>query len=160
MTKKKDVEKEEILRKTRCLNPNPERVRSKVFHSGSFFDPRDLVQVKYEMLREGDRDGASVSKAAADFGMSRPTFYQAKTDFELGGIPALSGQKRGPRSAHKVTAEIFTFIESHLEKNKGIDSAALSGAICEHFSIKIHPRTIERAIERKKKQAPLVNLTK
>ena len=160
MTKKKDVEKEEILRNTRCLNPNPERVRSKVFHSGSFFDPRDLVQVKYEMLREVDRDGTSVSKAAADFGMSRPSFYQAKADFESGGIPALSGQKRGPRGAHKVTDEIFRFIESQLEKNRGLDSVELSDAIIEQFKIKIHPRTIERAIKRKKKQALLAGSTK
>ena len=140
-------EKEELLKNARCLNPHPERVRNKVFHTGSFFDPRDLVQVKYEMLREVDREGTSVSKAATDFGMSRPSFYQAKADFELGGIPALSGQKRGPRGAHKVTDEIRAFIEAETAKSPNFDSTALSDSILSQFKVKIHPRTIERAVK-------------
>jgi hypothetical protein len=35
--------------------------------------PRDLVQVKYEMLRRVRVDGHSVSQSATGFGLSRPS---------------------------------------------------------------------------------------
>jgi hypothetical protein len=60
-------EKLTILRQSHTLHPRPDQVRDPLFTSGSpFFDPRDLVQVKYELLRrvlslpithEGNRRG-------------------------------------------------------------------------------------------------------
>jgi hypothetical protein len=41
------------------LNPAPGRSRIAKFHEGEFFDPHDIVQVKYEMLRR-----VSVEKAS------------------------------------------------------------------------------------------------
>ena len=43
--------KGESLRQQGVLNPHPEKVADPLFHDSEFFDPRDLVQVKYEMLR-------------------------------------------------------------------------------------------------------------
>jgi hypothetical protein len=41
------------LRKYGALNPNPQKVTEKMLADSAlqFIDPRDLVQVKYEMLR-------------------------------------------------------------------------------------------------------------
>ena len=39
------------LREARCLNPHPEAVTDEAFGSQEFFDARDAVQVKYEMVR-------------------------------------------------------------------------------------------------------------
>ena len=55
-----------------------------------FFDARDLIQVKYEMLRHVSVDGASKADAAALFGMSRPTFYQAEAAFARDGLAGRS----------------------------------------------------------------------
>jgi len=41
----------ETLRLQGCLNPHPENVTDPVFHGSDFFEARDLVQLKYEMLR-------------------------------------------------------------------------------------------------------------
>jgi hypothetical protein len=49
-----------------------------LFQTADFFDPQDLLQVKYEMLRHVDVDKAPVTEAAAAFGLSRPAFYQAR----------------------------------------------------------------------------------
>ena len=50
-------EKLAALRAAHALNPAPETVRDQAFTSGDpFFDPRDLVQVKYEMLRRVARE--------------------------------------------------------------------------------------------------------
>ena len=51
-----------------------------------FFDPDDMIQVKYEMLRQVHVDNLSVSQAAHEFGFSRPSFYQASASFEQAGL--------------------------------------------------------------------------
>jgi transposase len=147
-SKRTTDQKEKALISDRSLNPYPGKVRSELFRKSAFFDPRDLVQVKYEMLREVEKDGISISKASENFGMSRPSYYQARNDFNSGGIPALAGDKRGPKYAHKVTDEIFQFVEKQMKKNACISSAMLSDAIFQHFQVKIHKRTIERAIKK------------
>jgi hypothetical protein len=43
--------KERALEEAGVLNPDPESVTDGRFRSQEFFDPRDLVQVKYEMVR-------------------------------------------------------------------------------------------------------------
>ena len=53
------------LRESRCLNPHPEQVTDEAFVSGEFFDARDAVQVKYEMVRRVSVDGAPVTATAA-----------------------------------------------------------------------------------------------
>ena len=65
------------LRAARCLHPHPEQVTDPVFIGEEFFDPRDAVQVKYEMVRRVRVEGASVTATAATFGYSRPAYYQA-----------------------------------------------------------------------------------
>ncbi len=150
--KQKRDSKEAALKASRSLNPRPKGVSNKIFCENPFFDSKDLVQVKYEMLRQVDKEGASVSQASREFGMSRPAFYQAKADFEAGGIPALVGQKRGPKKPHKITADILAFIEREIAISGVLDSVSLARSIEKTFKVKAHPRSIERAIERKKKR--------
>jgi hypothetical protein len=64
-----------------------------------FFDPLDLVQVKYEMLRRVRADHKSIRRAAQDFGFSRPSVYRARAAFERAGLPGLLPAERGPRAA-------------------------------------------------------------
>src|SRR5258708_7595977 len=83
-------------------------VRDPLFLSGSpFFDPRDLVQVKYELLRRVRVDGYSVAQATSLFALSRPTFYAAHAAWEQAGIAGLLPQPTGPRHAHKLTEELI-----------------------------------------------------
>ena len=89
--------KRQALRQTGTLNPRPHRVTDELFADSDFFDPNDLLQVKYEMLRRVGRDDFTVKQAAQLFGFSRPSFYQAQAAFTRGGLGALVPQKRGPR---------------------------------------------------------------
>ena len=97
--------KAEALRESRTLNPRPEAVTDEAFTGSDFFDPRDLVQVKYEMLRRVSEDGVSVSSAAAAFGLSRQSYYQAAAALDESGLPGLLPGKPGPRRAHKLTGD-------------------------------------------------------
>jgi len=61
------------LREARSLHPRPEAVRDERFSSSEFLDARDLVQVKYEMVRRARVEGESVSRIAETFEQRRIT---------------------------------------------------------------------------------------
>jgi len=90
----------DALREGGTLNPRPAGVVDEAFRASDFFDARDLVQVKYEMLRRVRVERAPVTRAAEAFGVSRPTFYQAQATFGQAGLGGLVPRKRGRRSAH------------------------------------------------------------
>jgi transposase len=144
--------KAQFLRAQGCLNLRPEKVSDPLFREGDFFDARDLVQIKYEMLRRVRRDGQSVGHTAASFGFSRPVFYQARLAFEQEGLPGLVPKKRGPRGGHKLTEEVMEFVAQELVKDESIRPSVLAGMITKHFQVRIHPRSIERALGRPKKK--------
>ena len=132
------------------LHPTPEKVRDPKFRENEFFDPRDLVQVKYELLRRVALEHASVTAATAEYGVSRPTYYQAKVHFATGGIAGLVPRKRGPRGPHKLQGEVWAFVERHLAAGEPLRARALAKRLREQFDLTIHPRTIERAVAGKK----------
>lgn len=132
------------------LNAFPEKVGDPKFHESEFFDPRDVVQVKYEMLRQVSVENVSVTDATDEYGVSRPTYYQAKASFEAAGIAGLVPKKRGPRGPHKLQGDILAFIEKQHVAGEPIRARELARAIREEFSVEVHPRTIERALGGKK----------
>jgi transposase len=134
------------LRQQGTLNPRPKAVRDELFLQDEFFDPRDLVQVKYEMLRRVRTEGQSVTDAASNFGFSRPSFYQAQSAFEQDGLSGLVPHKRGTKQAHKITAEVLTFMGEVRQKEPSIRLPELVNRIEERFGIKVHPRSIERSL--------------
>ncbi len=99
--------KRQALREGGTLNSRPERVTDDLFADSDFFDPIDILQVKYEMLRRVRVDDFAVSQAARLFGLSRPSFYHALESFKHSGLIGLVPQKRGPRGAHKLSQEVL-----------------------------------------------------
>lgn len=144
--------KHDRLRRQGVLNPHPERVKAPGFLSGDFFDADDLIQVKYEMLRHVHSDGASKAEAATLFGVSRPTFYQAEAAFAQEGLTGLVPKTRGPKGAHKLGAEVMAFIEAQVPEGGPIQARAMAARIEAELGLRVHPRSIERAIGRKKKR--------
>jgi transposase len=147
-------DKTESLRKYGALHPHPQRVTETIFSDSAveFFDPRDLVQVKYEMLRVVDKEGRSVKQASEAFGFSRPAFYQAQSQFKQEGVTGLVKKRPGPKSAHKLTADVLAFIEEKIEEDKPLRARKLAPLIKEKFGKDVHPRSIERAVLRRKKK--------
>ena len=149
MARKRESDaKEAALAESRTLNPRPEAVRDEEFVSSEFFDARDLVQVKYEMVRRVRVDGEPVTQAAAAFGFSRPSYYEAAAAVNRDGLGGLVPAKPGPRRAHKLTDEVIAYARQLREAEPGIGSARLADAIAEKFAIQVHPRSVERALAR------------
>jgi len=153
MPKRKPIDlKLKTLQEQASLNPRPQAVTDPLFHQSDFFDPRDLVQVKYEMLRRVRVEGRSVRQACLDFGFSRTSFYQAKSAFTREGIPGLAPRKRGPRQAHKLTGEALAFLLKVKAEQPRLGVLALAQILEQKFGVTLHRRTIERGLARQRKK--------
>ena len=140
------------LREARCLHPHPDQVSDAAFLSEEFFDARDAVQVKYEMVRRVQVDGESVTAAAGAFGYSRPSYYQAAKALAAAGLDALVAAKPGPRGAHKLTDQILVWAQERLAADPGLKAAGLVEPLAEEFGVRAHPRSIERALARHREE--------
>ena len=147
-----DDAKVQALRDSGTLNGRSEEVRDELFHARAFFDPRDLMQVKYEMLRRVEAEGASVTEAASAFGLSRVAFYAARRRMAEEGLAGLLSRPRGPKRAHKLSEEVVAFLEGILAEDASLRAPALAERVRERFGLSVHPRSIERALARQRKR--------
>lgn len=147
--------KSESLCQTATLNPRPEQVSDALFLAHPFFDPRDLLQVKYEMLRRVIKDGQPVGATSAVFGFSRMSFFQLRKRFNADGLFGLLPRRKGPGRSHKLSAEVLTFIENTLLAEPELRTRDLPERVKERFGVSIHLRSIERALVGQRKKAHL-----
>src|SRR5947208_14023331 len=120
--------KSEALAQDGVLNRHPDAVRDALFASNPFFDARDLVQVRYEMVRRHQVDGAAISEVATAFGVSRPTFYKAQDALETAGLVGLLPSRRGPKGGHKIQglSEANRLCRRTQGREPGADDATVS----------------------------------
>ncbi len=144
--------KSAALRAAGALHPHPEAVHDEAFAHHEFFDRRDRVQVKYEMLRRHRLEGRPVTEVATAFGVSRQAFYKAETALRSGGIPGLLPRRRGPRRAHKCSDEVLDFVEQWHAAPAAEREANVVEAVRRRFKVSLHPRSITRALVRRKKK--------
>lgn len=145
-------DKQTALRQHASLNPRPAGVTYALFGDSDFFDPRDLLQVKYEMLRLVSVEQRTVSEAAKACGLSRPSFYQAQAAFEQGGLAGLIAHKPGPRAGHKLTPAVLQFLTQACLAEPAVRAERLASLVRKKFGVQVHPRSIERQLRRKKKR--------
>jgi transposase len=149
-TSENNPSKTELLREEGTLNPAPEKVLDAKFRDNEFFDPRDLVQVKYEMLRRVSIENAAVIEVVQAFGVSRPTYYHARASLDQAGIAGLVPKKRGPRGPHKMHGKALAFVKRQLVSGQPLRARQLARLLQQKFRLTVHPRTIERAVRGKK----------
>jgi transposase len=139
--------KHRALKQAGLFNPQPERVREKLFREWSeFFDPYDLLQVRYELVRAHLVEHQKIVGLCARYGVSRQTFYNLWEKFLEQGSAGLIPEKPGPRGASKLTIEVVAFARDQLEKDADLSGARLASAIKAKFRISIHRRTLEKLL--------------
>jgi transposase len=147
--------KRQFLTAAGAWNAKASLVEHPLFVQSDFFDPRDKVQVKYEMLRAHAVDEVAVSAASQQFGYSRDSFYTAMEALLSEGVTGLADGKRGPKEPHKLTPEVQAFIHRQIERTPDISSQDLAERIEAERGVQVHRRSVERfrQKERTKKKA-------
>ena len=121
--------KDQALSRAGLLYPKAKRVRSPLFKRLPFFDSRDKLQVKYEMLRSHEVDGLSVTEAADQFAYTRQGFYQVQRAFEEEGMAGLIEKKRGRRGAGQVHARSVEIRAGEKTGRSRTDRPGFDGAV-------------------------------
>jgi len=143
-------DKTNILKNNGSFNAKHFLVNEPSFQSGAFFDPHDLIQVKYEMLRLAEKDGVSVTEAAGRFGFSRESFYKNKAAFGKEGLRGLVPKKTGPKGSTKLVGEGEAFIEQYIRDNPDARPKEINDSLRKKIGIAVHDRTIERYLSKKR----------
>lgn len=152
MPTRRAPDKRMALRAQGLLNPRPQAVQHPLFQDSAFFDPADLLQVKYEMLRQVQVDHQPVAPTAQAFGVSRPAFYHAQLRFAQAGFAGLLPQKRGPKGGHKLTPPVLAFVTAQRAATPTLSWPHLAALVRQQFQLHVHPRSLARQLQREKKR--------
>lgn len=144
--------KRDYLAAAGALHSHPDAIQAELFQRHRFFDPLDKVQVKYEMLRAHAVEGQSVAAAAAAFGCSRETFYQALRTFEDAGVVGLRDEKRGRRGPVKLTPELVAWVHDLARRQPELSGQAVARQLAQEHGLVVHRRTIERLMADSRKK--------
>lgn len=139
----------DFLRRARCLHRTPERVKDEQFtQQTDFFDPKDIVQVKYELLRRCEVNGRDVAATCLNFGFSRTTYYKVQQAFFSGGIPALMGKPRGRLKPIKVTDVVRGHLIAEKARNPKLSAREMVAILKERYHVQLTERMIQYVWQR------------
>ena len=134
----------ELLRRALCLYRSPENVQDEHFTQQSdFFDPKDIVQVKYELLRRCEVEGHDVASTCSKFGFSRTTYYKVQKAFLKGGLPSLMGQPRGRPGPIKVTDVVLGYTIAEKAKNPKLTAKDMVAALEARHHVRLSVRMVQ-----------------
>lgn len=85
--------------------------------------------------------------------ISRPSVYDAAAAFARSGLAGLVRAKPGPRNARKLGPEVMEFLGAELREGGPLSARALVKLVAKRFGLKVHPRSIERALARRRKNS-------
>lgn len=144
--------KARFLAEHKALHSRPSQIHDVIFRQGGFFDPRDMVQVRYEMLRRHLVDQQSVTEVIRVFGMSRQMFYVLLDMFQRQGLLGLLPRKRGPKGAHKCNDKILRFVAGRRQQHPESSLEDLAKEVNKKFGVRLHSRTLERRLSQHQKK--------
>lgn len=139
--------RQQALETQGASHPHPQAVTDPLFGDSAFFDPNDLVQVKYEMLRSVQKEGRAVVEVAEAFGLSRPVFYVTQELFQREGLPGLLPRKRGPKRPHKLKDDALAVLAQAVEEaGRMLNGKELAVLLARRCGVQAHPRSILRRL--------------
>jgi hypothetical protein len=134
----------DFLQRARCIHPAPGKVYDKRFQEeGSFFDPKDIVQVKYELIRSCVVEGNDVASTCVRFGFSRTTYYKVYEAFLQGGIPSLMGRPRGRPQPIKVNELVLGYLIAEKAKKPKLSASEMVTHVMNRYNVQISVRMIQ-----------------
>lgn len=139
--------KRAFLKNEGLLNTKPQRVSHPLFETLDFFDPSDLPQIRYEMVRAARVEKMSVAAACKLFGFSREYFYKLERAFMARGYVAMLGSTMGRRPIIALNQEIINFIAHRKIEDPGLSGEKVRQEIQTLYNVDCSRRTVERIVE-------------
>ncbi len=140
--------KKKFLEQEGLLNPKPQRIAHPLFETIDFFDPLDLPQVRYEMIRAARAEKNTVAEACKLFGFSREYFYKLERAFMARGYVALLGSTMGRRPIIALNQEVVNFIVHRKIEEPKLSGENLRQEIQRLYNVDCSRRTVERIVEK------------
>jgi transposase len=149
-------DKRRALQQEGTLHPARTRVRARLFWEHPiFFDARDELQVKYEMLRAHFVDEQAVTDVCAAFGYSRQTFYILRRRFARRGIAGLRDGRPGRVGPVKCTPDVVEFLQAQRAADPALSVPELQERLARERDVRLHRRTVERVVGRRPRKKTL-----
>lgn len=146
-------DKRRALQQEGTFHPGRDRVRAQVFwEHPAFFDARDELQVKYEMLRAHFVDGRPVTEVCATFGYSRQTFYILHRRLARRGLAGLRDGRPGRVGPIKCTPDVVAFLQAQRTSDPALAMADLVARLEQERGVRLHRRTVERLVGRRERE--------
>ena len=140
--------KKKFLEQEGLLNPKPERLSHALFKTLDFFDPLDLPQVRYEMIRAARVEKISVTEACRLFGFSREYFYKLERNFMARGYVSVLGSTMGRRPLIALNQEIVNFLVHRKIEEPKLSGEDLRKEIRHLYNVDCSRRTVERIVQK------------
>lgn len=142
--------KKNILLANGTYNKHHEKVKNEKFLTNPFYDPMDIVQVKYEMLKDAADGSRGIAQIADGFGFSRASFYNIKDAFDSHGLSALVPERTGPKKPKKLTEPCQEYIDKYISGSPKASSNEIAMGLKKDKGVNVSKRTIERYRSKKK----------
>ena len=145
--------KGESLRRQGVLNPRPQKVTDPLFRRQRVLRPTRprAGQVRDASPRSGRRLTYHRSRPQRS-GFPAPCSIRPRSLYHGAGLPGLIPQRPGPRHAHKLSDTIIDFLLQQQLRDPTLRAPALVELLRTQFELAVHPRSIERALERRRKK--------
>lgn len=143
------MDKVELLKASRTYNFGYDRVTDDVFADSQLLDPRDLLQVRYEIVRAVD-NGESPERVAPRFGVSGMTARRCVERLAGGGILALVPERSGPRGPRALGAEAEAFVDAFALAHPLASGREVHEALEAALAPGVSQRTVERRLALKR----------
>ena len=140
------------LKSSGSYNDRHREVTLNRFNNDDFYDPSDIVQVKYEMLRGVREHDLTVEEVSKQYGMSRTAYYNAKEAFEENGVLGLIPVKRGPKGS-RLDPETERCIDEYLADHPRSKTPEVCKRVLSVTGISIPVSTMRRIIKIKREQS-------
>jgi hypothetical protein len=112
----------------------------------TFFDVRDELQVKYEMLRAHFVDQQPVATDCVAFGYSRQTFYVLRDRFARRGMAGLRDGRPGPVGPRTCTPAVVAFLRAQRAEDPSLPITTILERLARDRGVQLHRRTVERLV--------------
>ena len=107
--------------------------------------PDDQITRRLAMLLAGECTELGPTRAAAQFGFSRPYYYRVLHAFKKGGAVALQPKKTGPKRNYRRTDEVVRQVIRHRFLDPDASAEVIAQKLVQaHLSIST--RSVERVI--------------